>query len=149
MASCSRRHLSFFLYKVISPKYQAAAAAPAKMHKVMRTFAQAGMPVAYGSFKFIFGNFATSVKVLPNGMLILAAAFTAQPLAFKSGAMLRRRHPQQHHIAERPLGHLQQSGSLHIQFNGLIHKRFQPSLHPLFRQFRHILHARGRVRTSA
>ena len=83
---------SFLFYNVINPKYQAAAAAPAKMHKVINTLAQAGIPVfAYGSFNFIFGYLATSVKVSPNGILILAAAFTAQPLAFKSGAMLRRR----------------------------------------------------------
>ena len=37
------------------------------------------------------GNLAISVRVSPKGMLILEAALTAQPLALRRGAMLRRR----------------------------------------------------------
>ena len=47
--------------------------------------------LAYGSLSLSFGNLAISVRVSPKGMLILEAALTAQPFAFRSGAMLRRR----------------------------------------------------------
>ena len=58
----------------------------------MTNFQNPERPVlAYGSLSLIAGYFATSVRVEPNGMLILAAALTAHPFAFRRGAMLRRR----------------------------------------------------------
>ena len=59
---------------------------------LMHHFFQGASPFfAYGSLSLSLGNFAMSVRVSPNGMLIFDDALTAQPLALRSGAMLRRR----------------------------------------------------------
>src|SRR2546430_8243345 len=79
-----------------TPKYQRPKMAPSKMMSVMIRL-RAEWESANGSNRSVCalgGSLATLVSDAPKGMLILARAFTAQPLADRKSTRLNSSHSQ-------------------------------------------------------
>ena len=81
---------------------QRAPATTTRTERVITIFFQAGISLLYGSLSLSLGKTATSVRVSPNGMPILAVALTAQPFALRRGAMFLLRSLSQARIIAGP-----------------------------------------------
>ena len=73
-----------------------------------------------GSFNFIIGYCACSVRVLPNNTFTIASALIAQPLALSNGAKLRLRNFIHANIIDGP----EIASRIQIMSVGIAHQPF-------------------------